>query len=92
MCVKYITKYIKERYVKVPIRRDVYVRLKELCSGEVLSDCIDRLLSNITPNIGNNIAPEELCKVLEAAVRLANKHPEEPESRVVFQKYEEYCL
>ena len=111
-------RYVKERYAKVTIRRDLYERLRSVADGEGLTvpSLVEKLLSMyITGNITGNSADgrraegrpsditgyitgnsrgerEELCRALEKAVYLANKHPEEPEAQDVFREYERLCL
>lgn len=90
--LEYKRRYDREHYKKTAIRRDIYDELMRVCSelhGSKLglNECLSELVRGwVKVKLG------DLCGILEVAVRLANKHPEEPESRVLFEKYEEYCL
>ena len=55
--VKYITKYVKDHYDVVKLRRDVADRLREFAKNMNLpiSDAVSYLLTNINVNIVNNI-------------------------------------
>ena len=61
--VRYITRYVKERYVQKKIRRDLYERLVKWCGGDSVNVCLERALSVLessagatsAPNIGANI-------------------------------------
>jgi hypothetical protein len=57
----YISRYIKEHYVRRNIRRDLYDRFIEWCGERSINICLEKALnilaSNKAPNIGANIAP-----------------------------------
>jgi len=55
--VKYITKYVKDHYDVIKLRRDVADRLREFAKNMNLpiSDAVSYLLTNINVNIVNNI-------------------------------------
>jgi hypothetical protein len=55
--IRYITKYIKERYVQKKIRRDLYERLIKWCGGDSINACLEKALSVLESNIGTNIVP-----------------------------------
>jgi hypothetical protein len=55
--IRYITKYIKERYVQKKIRRDLYERFIKWCGGDSINTCLEKALSVLESNIGTNIVP-----------------------------------
>jgi len=42
--VSYKKKYMREHYVTRKLRRDIYSRLRELCGGLGLNECLEKLL------------------------------------------------
>ena len=83
--LKYKRTYDKEHYKKTAIRKDLYSRLKQFCGEDLgLNECLEKLLRRVD-------APD-LCRVLEKAVRLANRFPEMQESQEIFEEYERMCL
>jgi hypothetical protein len=53
----YISRYIRERYVRRNIRRDLYERLVRWCGERSVNLCLEKALSILEANIGANIAP-----------------------------------
>jgi hypothetical protein len=57
----YISRYIREHYVRRNIRRDLYERFIKWCGERSINICLEKALSilasNIAPNIASNIAP-----------------------------------
>jgi len=53
----YISRYIREHYVKRNIRRDLYERLVRWCGERSVNSCLEKALSILEANIGANIAP-----------------------------------
>ncbi len=57
----YISRYIKEHYVRRNIRRDLYERFIEWCGERSINICLEKALnilaSNKAPNIDANITP-----------------------------------
>jgi len=84
---EYLIKYIRKHYVKVSIRREVWKKIKTYClsKGWSYSECLEKLLEEATkpPAISKDL--EEL---IDNAVKLANKHPYEEESRRIFRLWE----
>jgi hypothetical protein len=53
----YISRYIRERYVRRNIRRDLYERLVKWCGEASVNLCLEKALSILEANIASNIAP-----------------------------------
>jgi hypothetical protein len=53
----YISRYIREHYVRRNIRRDLYERLVRWCGERSVNSCLEKALSILEANIGANIAP-----------------------------------
>jgi hypothetical protein len=53
----YISRYIRERYVRRNIRRDLYERLVRWCGERSVNLCLEKALSILEANIASNIAP-----------------------------------
>ena len=85
MSSKYKARYMKEHYKRPTIRVDIYRRLRELCGGRGINECLTELLSRLSTV--QYIKPElrsDVCRFIDVAVRLANKHPEDPESDILY--------
>jgi hypothetical protein len=70
--VGYISRYIREHYVRRNIRRDLYERFIEWCGERSINICLEKALSiltpNIAPNIGANITPNTKVRRPEPVV------------------------
>jgi hypothetical protein len=56
--VRYITRYVKERYVQKKIRRDLYERLVKWCGGDSVNVCLERALSALEANKSSSTAAQ----------------------------------
>jgi len=67
--MKYLSKYIKERYVTRKIRRDIYERFIAWCGEQSINRCLEKALNilatNITPNMVANITSNTDSKYSE---------------------------
>mgnify|MGYP005628764123 CR=1 FL=1 len=85
--MRYITSYLKRHYVTVSLRREAWRRFRRLCyeRGLPYSDCLVRLVEEAE---NPRVLTKEMEELLEAAVRLANRVPDAPESRRIFELWE----
>ena len=79
---RYHREYMRRNYRTLRIRKESYEALIQYCmeKGLTYSDCIRKLIEAI----------ESMNELVDAAIRLANKYPREPESRRLFELWEKY--
>jgi len=74
-------------YAKPSIRRDVWEKVRSYCMqrGLSYSDCLLKLVEEAEKPPALS---KELEELIDSAVKLASKHPYEPESKKIFTVWE----
>lgn len=84
------TEYVKSRYVRTVIRRDVYAKLRSVCSGAPLNECIDSILKLVARSLGDVLYnTSRWCRVLVKCIELANACHTTAKAREVWSSAEE---
>ena len=83
----YPKKYYRKNYVKPWVRREVWERVKTYCLSQAwtYSECLEKLLEKAQSPC---VMSKEMEELIELAVRLANKYPNERESQRIFKLWE----
>ena len=70
--VSYKKKYMREHYVTRKLRRDIYSRLRELCGGLGLNECLEKLL-DIAEKPGESISTVDMKPISTVDVEAQSK-------------------
>ena len=96
--LEYKRRYDKEHYRRVTVRKDLYERLfRNLCPGLRLNECIEKVLALVesagekTRGLSDELRAD-LCRFIATAVRLANKHPSEPEADILYRMWDKVAV
>ena len=83
----YKKRYYRENYRRIWVRRNAYDAYKRYClsRGIPFSECLEKLVEEAEKPCTMS---RELEELIDSAVKLASKHPYEPESKKIFTLWE----
>ena len=82
--MRYISRYIREHYVRRNIRRDLYDRLIRWCGEKSINLCIEKALNILEANIASNMAPNTGAQSITQSSTQSKAKAEERRHIIVF--------
>jgi hypothetical protein len=80
----YISRYIREHYVRRNIRKELYDRFIKWCGEASINLCLEKALKILETNIGANIAPNIGANTASQTTTVVKAQPRERRHVIVF--------